>query len=482
MSDTLQGRAQEIFDELQHSFYRQAGTVFFALLVLQWVGAIIAALVVSPYTWIGEEQLVNQHVYMAVFLGGGIISLPLILIWYRPVDTATRHVVAVAHMLMIGMLVHVSGGRIETHFHYFVSLAFLGFYRDWKVIATATAVAGLEHLIRGIFWPATVYGVFTASPWRTLEHVAWVVFEDVVLLLAIARNRYAGRLLAERQAALEAVKERIEREVAARTEELRHEVAERRAAEERIQQVADELQRSNRELEHFASVASHDLQEPLRKIQAFGDRLRKKLGDAPPEGAIDDMERMRNAASRMQRLIEDLLVYSRVTTKAQPFVETDLDRVAREVLSDLEIRIETSGGRVDLGPLPVLMADPTQMRQLLQNLIANALKFKRPDVPPEITVRAVPTPDGGFELLISDNGIGFDVRYSEKIFGVFQRLHDQKQYEGTGIGLAVCKKIVERHGGTIEATSPGVGQGAVFRMLFPATANAHAASVATDPV
>lgn len=239
-----------------------------------------------------------------------------------------------------------------------------------------------------------------------------------------------------------------------------------------VERVNRELARSNRELESFASVASHDLQEPLRKITAFGDRLKSQCGDALTDKGRDYLERMQNAATRMQSLIEDLLSYSRVTTRGQPFVPVSLGGVTREVLSDLELRIEKTGARVEVGDLPTIEADPTQMRQLLQNLLANALKFQRPGEAPRIRVEAHcmennnGTADGRCQIRVQDNGIGFDEKYLDRLFKPFQRLHGQSAYEGTGIGLAICKKIAERHGGSITARS-APGQGTCFLVELP---------------
>ncbi|MEO5857668.1 MAG: ATP-binding protein [Pyrinomonadaceae bacterium] len=230
-----------------------------------------------------------------------------------------------------------------------------------------------------------------------------------------------------------------------------------------------ELERSNRELQDFAFVASHDLQEPLRKIQAFGDRLRTVQGPKFDEQGKDYLDRMSNAADRMHTLINDLLSYSRVTTKALPFEPTDLDKVVSGVLGDLETRIELSGGKVAVGNLPTIDADAVQMRQLFQNLIANALKFAKEGVSPSVQVSGEvfqgevasigrSMPERLLRVSVSDNGIGFDEKYLDRIFTPFQRLHGRNEYEGTGIGLAVCRKIVERHGGSLTAEStPGVG-------------------------
>ena len=258
-------------------------------------------------------------------------------------------------------------------------------------------------------------------------------------------------------------------------------ITERRTAAEELTKKAEELTRSNKELEQFAFVASHDLQEPLRKIQAFGDRLKAKCDAANLQEGRDYLDRMQNAAARMQTLIFDLLTFSRVISRTEPFAPINLNHVVKEIVGDLEVRIEKTGGRVDLGELPTLEADSTQMRQLLQNLIGNALKFHAPGKPPVVRVesRRLPTPpptvdaekakpgSDWYEISIADNGIGFDEKYLEKIFAVFQRLHGRQEYEGTGIGLAVCRRIAERHNGCITARSKP-GEGATFLITLPA--------------
>lgn len=250
---------------------------------------------------------------------------------------------------------------------------------------------------------------------------------------------------------------------------LANDITERLAAEEQIRITNERLAQSNRELQDFAYVASHDLQEPLRKVQTFADRLGSKYADALDETGRDYLGRMTNAAHRMQTLIQDLLAFSRVTTKAQPFVPVDLDQITRDVLSDLEVKIEESGATVDIGLLPTIDADPSQMRQLMQNLIGNALKFHAPEVKPVVRVSAEHHANGGppdVRISVEDNGIGFDEKYLDKIFTVFQRLHGRTEFEGSGIGLAVCRKIVERHHGTLTASS-SPGKGAKFTFTLP---------------
>ena len=249
--------------------------------------------------------------------------------------------------------------------------------------------------------------------------------------------------------------------------------------EVQVKERTAELARSNGELEKFAYVASHDLQEPLRKVQAFGDRLASKFAPGLGPDGKDYIERMQSSAARMQTLIQDLLAYSRVAAKPRAFGPVPLAPLVAGVLSDLEALTSRTQAVVRVGDLPTVQGDPGQLRQLFQNLIANACKFHQPDRPPTVTLTAerlealpphVDPPPGlrsGWRLAVSDDGIGFEQQYADKIFEVFQRLHGRGTYEGTGIGLAICRKIVERHGGIITARGRP-GEGAAFAVDLPA--------------
>lgn len=232
-----------------------------------------------------------------------------------------------------------------------------------------------------------------------------------------------------------------------------------------LKNVQNELQRSNSELEQFAYVASHDLQEPLRMVSSYvqllGERYRGKL-DAD---ADDFIHFAVDGAVRMQNLINDLLMFSRVGTRGREFAPTNLNEVADSVLLSIQGLVDETGGAVTRGPLPNIVADESQMRQLLQNLIANGLKFARDDVPPQIHISAQEAP-GEYEIAVSDNGIGIEADFFERIFVLFQRLDRKAKYQGTGIGLAVCRKIVERHGGRIWVESDP-GKGSTFMFTIP---------------
>jgi PAS domain S-box-containing protein len=231
----------------------------------------------------------------------------------------------------------------------------------------------------------------------------------------------------------------------------------------RLKEHSHALEQSNRELEDFASIASHDLQEPLRKILAFGDRLQASCAGKLDDKAADYLQRILDTSQRMRQLVDDLLMYSRFASRKGRRLKVDLGRVCMQVIADLEARIELTGAKIEVGKLPCLMADPTQMRQMLQNLLSNALKFVKPGDAPNIQVGSLSLgPDKGgsqvWQVSVKDHGIGFDEKYLGRIFSMLERLHTRSEYEGTGMGLAICRRIAERHGGGITARSrPGEG-------------------------
>ncbi|OJW20973.1 MAG: hypothetical protein BGO49_29910 [Planctomycetales bacterium 71-10] len=246
----------------------------------------------------------------------------------------------------------------------------------------------------------------------------------------------------------------------------------------------DELRRSNADLERFAAVAAHDLQEPLRKVQAFGERLGVRCGPGLDAQGRDYLARMAGAVARMGGLIRDVLAYSRAAAPGRRAAAVDLSAVAAEVVSDLSEAIEGAGASVEVGPLPTLPADPTQMRQLLQNLVSNALKFGRPGEPPRVRVSGRAEP-GRCVIEVSDDGAGFAPADAERIFEPFRRLHGRGVCDGSGLGLAICRRIVERHGGSIVAEG-APGAGAVFRVTLPAVpadpGAAHDSTRAEGPI
>ncbi|GAB3327195.1 hypothetical protein GCM10027299_27450 [Larkinella ripae] len=259
-------------------------------------------------------------------------------------------------------------------------------------------------------------------------------------------------------------------------------ITDQKKTESELQQKNEALQRSNQSLQTFAYVASHDLQAPLRKIQSFGNLLTTQYGpDLKPE-ARDVLQRLNAATQRMSSLIQDLLMYSRITTQPHELKPVTLSNVIAEAISDLDPLIQETGAAIEVDSLPIVTGDSVELGQLFQNLLSNSLKFRRPDVPAVVTIRCLlmaradlpasvlpghPTATRFYRIAVADNGIGFDPKNAERIFQMFQRLHTQNEYAGTGIGLAICQRVIENHGGAITAIGKP-GQGAVFEVYFPA--------------
>ncbi|MBI3410178.1 MAG: PAS domain-containing protein [Planctomycetes bacterium] len=237
------GRAAELFEDHQRSIFKRTDRMFAGLLAFQWLAGVIAAAWISPLTWEGASSSTHIHVLAALYLGGAITALPVALALLRPGRTSTRHIVGISQMLMGALLIHLTGGRIETHFHVFGSLAFLAFYRDWRVLLSASAVVAGDHLIRGYFWPQSVYGVLLAGDWRWLEHAGWVVFEDFFLIQSCRQSVREMRQIAERQAQLEGTREQIEEKVQERTVELFRALEEVDAQKSELQSVYEENKR-----------------------------------------------------------------------------------------------------------------------------------------------------------------------------------------------------------------------------------------------
>ncbi|HEX7367754.1 MAG TPA: ATP-binding protein, partial [Pelobium sp.] len=257
-----------------------------------------------------------------------------------------------------------------------------------------------------------------------------------------------------------------------------HDITEIKNVQRSLEVKIEELNNSNQDLEQFAYVASHDLQEPLRKIRAFGDRLQNKFSNDIAEEGLDYIKRMQSASERMQTLIDDLLTYSRVTRTDEGFVDVDLHEELQKIIEDLEYTIEKKDATLDIMVNHHIAAIPGQIRQLFQNLLSNAIKFTKDGVNPVVEVKSeilrgnlLDNPEleqnkDYCRISIQDNGIGFDQQYADKIFELFQRLHTRNEYQGTGIGLAVCKKIVDKHNGTISVSSK-LGYGTKFVIILP---------------
>jgi len=253
--------------------------------------------------------------------------------------------------------------------------------------------------------------------------------------------------------------------------QLQKEIEVRKHAEESLREYSAELARSNADLQQFAYVASHDLQEPLRAVSSFSQLLARRYQGKLDSDADDFITFMVEGATRMQTLINDLLAFSRIGTRGNPFMLVECETILQAAKKNLAIAVEESGAVITYDPLPALLADPMQLTQLFQNLFSNAIKFRRPEETPRIHVSSK-RQNEGWQLSVCDNGIGIDPRYFDRIFIIFQRLHGREKYPGTGIGLAICKKIVERHGGRIWVDSEP-GKGSTFHFVIPDARVSH---------
>jgi signal transduction histidine kinase len=302
-----------------------------------------------------------------------------------------------------------------------------------------------NRIVRSIYSLTEATGLIAAKRW---DHKVPVTGDDEIGRLAQDFNEMAAKLNSSYGA-------------------LEMEITERKRADKMLRTYSAKLENLNRDLEDFTSIAAHDLQEPLRKVQIFGDMLAVKCGASLDDTCRDYINRMQTAAERMHNLLNSLLAYSRVTATTEPIKETDLGKSVEAALSNLEIPIKEKSACVEIGDLPTVRADRVQMIQLFQNLIGNALKYSRDGQPPHVKIYTRPSEESSIcEICVEDNGIGFDEKYLDKIFLPFQRLQRRSDYEGVGIGLAICRKIMERHAGEITARSES-GKGATFIVSLP---------------
>ncbi|MES2503418.1 MAG: ATP-binding protein [Myxococcota bacterium] len=443
MTGTADIRTETFFHEMRDGIFRRTDHMFATLMIIQWAFGMICALTLSPKAWEGATSYTHPHVWAALFMGGALSAFPIAMAIMKPGEVYTRHIIAISQMLWSALLIHLTGGRIETHFHVFGSLAFLAIYRDWKVLVTATIVVAADHFLRGTYFPESVFGVAAASQWRWIEHAAWVVFEDVFLIKTCIQAKREMREICIRRANLEILNEEMDAKVTLRTAE---------------------LARSNQELQQFAYIASHDLQEPLRMVSSYLQLLKKRYQGKLDQSGDEYIHFAVDGALRMKQLINDLLEYSRVGTQRKPPVLTQTETTVDHALSNLKVAIEESDTVITRDPLPAVMADDVQLERLFQNLIGNAIKYRLKDRAPQIHISAKKS-DQDTEFTIRDNGIGIAPEHFERIFDIFQRLHTAEEFSGTGIGLSVCRKIVENHGGKIWVESE-VGKGSTFHFTL----------------
>ena len=585
-------RTNELFDQACFDIFRRTDRMFAGLMVIQWIAGIVAAFWISPRTWAGAHSETHLHVWSATALGGLIAFFPIWLTLARPGSTLTRHVIAISQMLTSALLIHLCGGRIETHFHVFGSLAFLACYRDWRVLVSATIVVATDHFVRGVFYPQSVFGVLTASPLRVFEHAAWIVFEDVFLFISISQSVKEMKATARHQAVLEKTNEIVEAEVESRTHDLEvqtRDLQESQRKAERLSAFGDILDRSLNEIfifdveslrfvhvnhgarenigytmeelrgmtpidikpdqttETFAELVapllagtheniefttvhrrkdgteypvhihletsvlgetpvfvaiilditerqridmelrdsrerafaadrskseflanmSHEIRTPMTAILGFNDIL---LDNATGPEDIEAAQTVKQNGEYLIDLINDILDLSKIEAGKIEMeqISCSAHEIIGAVASLMRVRATAKGLPLEVrfdGPIPTtIQSDPTRLRQILINIVGNAIKFTETgsvQIVTRLLNESGEKPKLQFDVI--DTGIGITEGGIENLFLAFTQADSSttRQFGGTGLGLPISKRLVEALGGRISVSST-VGKGSVF--------------------
>jgi len=505
-------RTAALFEESHEQILRRTDRMFAWLMTFQWLAGIFAALCISPKTWLGATSQIHLHVWAAIFLGGAISGFPVFLALTRPGRTSTRHTIAIAQMLTSALLIHLTGGRIETHFHVFGSLAFLAFYRDWRVLISATVVVALDHLLRGIFLPQSVFGVLTASSWRWLEHAGWVIFEDSFLMVSIRHGLCEMRQVADRQASLEALNETIEQRVHDRTRDLEKEIHERIETQTELEETHKQLLQVSRQagMAEVATGVLHNVGNVLNSVSVSAtvvcDRLRQSeiddlqtaasmledqngqlarfLTDDPKgkllpqylakaakllaserDELVSEMSGVVQHIEHIKEIVAMQQTYAKVFGVLEPVPPTSL------ILDALRINaaaFDRHGVRVVQHideNLPPAFVDRHKVLQILVNLLRNAKYALDEQAPAEkrIEIRITKTAQGNIAIAVRDNGIGIA---SENLTRIFGHGFTTKR-DGHGFGLHSGALAAKQMNGSLTVHSDGPGKGAIFTLELP---------------
>jgi len=448
-------RAVELFKDYEHEIHVRTDRLFAGLMALQWVAGVLFALWVSPLAWTGATSRTHLHVWAALFLGGLLSVFPAGLALLRPGERSTRYVIAVAQMLMGALALHLTGGRIETHFHVFGSLAFLAFYRDWRVLVPATVVVALDHVLRGFLWPQSVYGVIVASPWRWLEHAGWVVFEDVFLIVGVYRSIREMRDRAERTAALE------------------HELRTRAVLVEDLQKARKLAETATRARSDFLASMSHELRTPLNAIILYSELLEEEALDRPGDQSVEDLRKIQSAGKHLLELINGILDLSKIEAGKMSVMpeEFDVRSMLDEVVDTVRPLVHKNSNTLTVhvaDSVTTVHADITKTRQIVLNLVSNAAKFTRLGTVTIEVTRSVGDARDYIEFQIADTGVGMTPERTRRIFDPFTQadVTTARKYGGTGLGLAIVSSLCQLMDGSISVDSRP-DEGSRFTVLLP---------------
>jgi len=583
-SVTMNAAAEQLFRQHQDEVYRRTDRMFGVLMVLQWLAGIGAALWISPRAWSGTASSLHPHVTAAIVLGSLVTALPVYLAWRHPGHALTRHIIAISQMLVSALLIHFTGGRIETHFHVFGSLAFLACYRDWRVLISATAVVVIDHLLRGWLWPYSVFGVMSAPIWRSIEHGGWVVFEDLFLIVAIRQSvaemqnvAVASQAKSEAVAQLHQSQEALRNQsrilesvlssmgdgvVVADTggnllvfnptaERILHkgrsdtrpeewtehyhlyladtitpypidelplvrairgessdavemyvrpqdsrdgvwinlngrplrgadggllggvvvfrDVTAAKRSEEMLHNAKRAAEAANTSKTAFLANMSHEIRTPLSSILGFSELLRRGVGT--PEERNVYLDTISSSGRHLSALIDDVLDLSKIEAGRMEFerVQCSPHQIMTEVLSVLRVRAQQKAlsleGRWMSGVPETILTDPARLRQLLMNLVGNAIKFTEQGSVTLVSSVDREGPEPRLSIEVRDTGIGIPPDRIEGVFNPFEQADSSitRRFGGTGLGLAISRHIAQGLGGEIQIESTP-HSGSTFRV------------------
>ena len=428
--------------------WRRTDYMFAGLLAVEWVVSVIVALWITPLTWIGATDSLSLHIAAALVLSTLLVAVPLLLIWLRPGEAVTRYVIAVSQMLFSGLLVHLTGGRIETHFHIFGSLAFLAFYRDWRVLLTASLVVAFDHLLRGVYWPQSVFGTVTPDSYRWIEYTWWVVFEDIFLLLMCHQSILEMRAIALRQTVLDQTNRELK---------LAKEAAET----------------ANVAKSAFLGTMSHEFRTPLNGVIGMSDHLLTTTLD-PDQRTSANIIRI--SGESLLIITNNILDFSKIEAGNLTLETADFNlRELIDQLIDL-FKPQALAKGLNLASMiqddvhSYLCGDAGRLRQIVSNLLGNAVKFtSQGSVVLDVSTIADSSADALLRFEIRDTGIGIEPAARATLFDAFTQADasNTRKYGGAGLGLAISKRLVELMNGKIEVEStPGRGSTFSFEVPF----------------